>query len=71
MRIFVLMSTYELRVSRKSHLRDHPKSDSFISLGCQFTRTVTFQFKVTSSLFKSEKGGQKKMFQRSSLHFQM
>jgi hypothetical protein len=25
MRIFVLTGTYELRVSRKSHLRDHPK----------------------------------------------
>ncbi len=25
MRIFVLTATYELRVSRKSHLRDHPK----------------------------------------------
>jgi hypothetical protein len=24
MRIFVLTATYELRVSRKSHLRDHP-----------------------------------------------
>ncbi len=24
MRIFVLTGTYELRVSRKSHLRDHP-----------------------------------------------
>jgi hypothetical protein len=26
MRIFVLTATYELRVSRKSHLRDHPTS---------------------------------------------
>jgi hypothetical protein len=26
MRIFVLMATYELRVSRKSHLRDHPSN---------------------------------------------
>jgi hypothetical protein len=25
MHIFVLTATYELRVSRKSHLRDHPK----------------------------------------------
>jgi hypothetical protein len=25
MRIFVLTATYELRISRKSHLRDHPK----------------------------------------------
>ncbi len=25
MRIFVLTATYELRVSRKSQLRDHPK----------------------------------------------
>jgi|LakMenE18May11ns_1017448.scaffolds.fasta_scaffold9091994_1 hypothetical protein len=24
MRIFVLTATYELRVSRKNHLRDHP-----------------------------------------------
>ncbi len=24
MRIFVLAATYELRASRKSHLRDHP-----------------------------------------------
>jgi hypothetical protein len=24
MRIFVFTATYELRVSRKSHLRDHP-----------------------------------------------
>jgi hypothetical protein len=24
MRIFVLTANYELRVSRKSHLRDHP-----------------------------------------------
>ncbi len=27
MRIFVLTATYELRVSRKSHLRDHPTLD--------------------------------------------
>jgi hypothetical protein len=27
MRIFVLTTTYELRVSRKSHLRDHPRGD--------------------------------------------
>ncbi len=27
MRIFVLTATYELRVSRKSHLRDHPTAD--------------------------------------------
>jgi hypothetical protein len=27
MRIFVLTATYELRVSRKSHLRDHPTVD--------------------------------------------
>jgi hypothetical protein len=26
MRIFVLTATYELRVSRKSHLRDHPNT---------------------------------------------
>jgi hypothetical protein len=25
MRIFVLTATYELRVSRKSHFRDHPR----------------------------------------------
>jgi hypothetical protein len=25
MRIFVLTATYELRVSRKNHLRDHPR----------------------------------------------
>jgi hypothetical protein len=25
MRIFVLTANYELRVSRKSHLRDHPR----------------------------------------------
>ncbi len=28
MRIFVLTATYELRGSRKIHLRDHPTSDS-------------------------------------------
>ncbi len=28
MRIFVLTVTYELRVSRKSHLRDHPNANS-------------------------------------------
>jgi hypothetical protein len=28
MLIFVLTATYELRVSRKSHLRDHPNPDS-------------------------------------------
>jgi hypothetical protein len=28
MRIFVLTATYELRVSRKSHLRDHPNCSS-------------------------------------------
>jgi hypothetical protein len=27
MRIFVLTATYELRVSRKNHLRDHPISE--------------------------------------------
>jgi hypothetical protein len=27
MRIFVLAATYELRVSRKNHLRDHPSVD--------------------------------------------
>jgi hypothetical protein len=27
MRILVLTATYELRVSRKSHLRDHPSND--------------------------------------------
>ncbi len=26
MRIYALTATYELRVSRKSHLRDHPSS---------------------------------------------
>jgi hypothetical protein len=26
MRIFVLTATYELRVSRKNHLRDHPRN---------------------------------------------
>jgi hypothetical protein len=26
MRIFVLTANYELRVSRKSHLRDHPNN---------------------------------------------
>jgi hypothetical protein len=31
MRIFVLKATYELRVSRKSHLRDHPISDLCLS----------------------------------------
>jgi hypothetical protein len=39
MLIFVLTATYELRVSRKSHLRDHPRrygknpSDRNITLG--------------------------------------
>jgi hypothetical protein len=28
--MFVLTATYELRVSRKSHLRDHPSSNVFI-----------------------------------------
>ncbi len=28
MRIFVLTATYELRVSRKSHLRNHPTAQS-------------------------------------------
>jgi hypothetical protein len=32
MRIFVLTATYELRVSRKSHLRDHPNCDFFENL---------------------------------------
>jgi hypothetical protein len=29
-RIFVLTATYELRVSRKKHLRDHPKFNLYI-----------------------------------------
>jgi hypothetical protein len=28
MRFFVLTATYELRVSRKSHLRDQPKAEA-------------------------------------------
>jgi hypothetical protein len=30
MRIFVLTATYELRVSRKNHLRDHPSSTACV-----------------------------------------
>jgi hypothetical protein len=30
MRFFVLTATYELRVSRKSHLRDHPTMDPYL-----------------------------------------
>jgi hypothetical protein len=33
MRIFVLTATYELRVSRKSHLRDHPSRTQTDSQG--------------------------------------
>ncbi len=32
MRIFVLMATCELRVSRKRHLRDHPKCKEICTL---------------------------------------
>ncbi len=34
MHVFVLTATYELRVSRKSHLRDHP------SLACRYNKPM-------------------------------
>ncbi len=39
MRIFVLMATYELRLSRKSHLRDHTNQNK-----PSFTRAIMDQF---------------------------
>ncbi len=53
MRIFVLKATYELRVSRKSHLRDHPNErtpyhihtgDSFLSQGFRTQKTIYLDF---------------------------
>jgi hypothetical protein len=45
MRIFVLTAAYELRVSRKSHLRDHPtgtqKEDGLLSIQSSLTFSIT------------------------------
>jgi hypothetical protein len=62
-RIFVLTATYELRVSRKSHLRDHPISNSDPYLVprpdpvrlrirlCHFNRIKNFIFFFSPFLF--------------------
>ena len=53
MRIFVLTATYELRVSRKSHLRDHPSLNIssarvFAELPFQFVRHLNRQRRWSS-----------------------
>ncbi len=40
MRNFVLTATYELRVSRKSHLRDHPKPNTAVVAGGKRVKTT-------------------------------
>ncbi len=45
MRIFVLAATYELRVSRKSHLRDHPSHKmAWQILDLKLTRTRNWDY---------------------------
>ncbi len=46
MRIFVLTATYELRVSRKSHLRDHPSVHAVASVSgpCFFLAFICLRF---------------------------
>jgi hypothetical protein len=46
MRIFVLTATYELRVSRKSHLRDHPTAYTCILVSYR-RLTPPFQFSLS------------------------
>jgi hypothetical protein len=47
MRIFVLTATYELRVSRKSHLRDHPNCGSRYKLLKRNQKSETnFAYKI-------------------------
>jgi hypothetical protein len=41
MRIFVLTATYELRVSRKSHLRDHPNRDGGPKFNFSYLQAAT------------------------------
>ncbi len=62
MRIFVLTATYELRVNRKSHLRDHPTSKSaFLNTQIKFVSKFFYIILVLFANFeaKTDKKAQK------------